>query len=194
MVNFLIFYALIAINISNGFRLSGDMHKRLFSRGMHKMLYFPQKLNADAGFSMMNTNSTTDDIQTWLNNYKLIGVGSAATGKNVAMALFVSILQKRLGFCDGGIGEIGVYHGRFIAGLILTDDKNGTVGRNTWVCDIFEHQEKNPSFSGQGDLDILQQNLARFGIRNDNMQILSKASYELNYPADMAALFPARIG
>ena len=63
------------------------------------------------------------------------------------------------------VAEIGVYHGKFFIGLIVT---KGVV-RN-YAIDVFNMQEFNLDHAGQGNLEALQKNLAKSGIAGDSVE------------------------
>lgn len=57
----------------------------------------------------------------------------------------------------GGVAEIGVHHGKLFILLYLL----GENGESAVAIDLFSHQELNIDRSGQGDLEVLKQNLRR---------------------------------
>jgi SAM-dependent methyltransferase len=59
----------------------------------------------------------------------------------------------------GHVGEIGVYHGKFLIGL----SHIAGAGAKVTALDVFEDQAKNIDGAGQGDLAQLKSNIERYG-------------------------------
>src|SRR5947209_4493745 len=68
---------------------------------------------------------------------------------------------------DRPVAEIGVYHGKFLIGLIKT--KN--VPRSNFAIDVFDMQEFNLDGAGKGNLETLKANLAKCGVARGQVEI-----------------------
>jgi hypothetical protein len=75
-------------------------------------------------------------------------------------------LQASLGI-DRPVAEIGVYHGKFLIGLVKT--KN--TPRGNFAIDVFDMQEFNLDGAGKGNLETLKGNFARCGIAPGQVEI-----------------------
>lgn len=77
-------------------------------------------------------------------------------------------IQESLGI-QGGVGEIGVHHGKFFVLLYLLtrSDERGV------ALDLFEQQELNTDRSGHGDRAVFERNLARHAGGNERVTILA---------------------
>ncbi|KAJ3279889.1 hypothetical protein HK104_001091 [Borealophlyctis nickersoniae] len=90
-------------------------------------------------------------------------------------AQLLSSFQESIGVC-GGIGEIGVHHGKLTIGLAHT--LNGH--HRGLALDLFDDQSKNVDNSGKGDKDIFLKNLARFGVAEQVLNIVQGSSMEVD--------------
>ncbi len=74
-------------------------------------------------------------------------------------------VQKSLGV-DAPVGEIGVYHGKFLIGLIKTKGCSGN-----YAIDVFDLQQFNLDGAGKGNLQIFKANLERAGVPARSVEI-----------------------
>lgn len=75
----------------------------------------------------------------------------------------------------GAVGEIGVHHGKLFLVLHTTADP----GTPSFAVDVFGEQSLNVDRSGRGDLQVFQQNLARWG-GGGEVKILQASSLTLD--------------
>ncbi len=75
----------------------------------------------------------------------------------------------------GPVAEIGVYHGKFLIGLV---DSAGAAANN-YAIDVFEDQEYNLDKAGKGDLEIFRNNLALSGVSDSRVTIRKADSLAL---------------
>ncbi|MBM3276733.1 MAG: class I SAM-dependent methyltransferase [Candidatus Handelsmanbacteria bacterium] len=94
-----------------------------------------------------------------------------------AMELLISLagLQRALGV-RGGIGEIGVHHGRLFILLHLLSGPDELSA--AW--DLFEDQDQNLDASGRGDYARLEANLKAHGCDLGRIQLVKANSAELD--------------
>ncbi len=84
-------------------------------------------------------------------------------------------LQRNFGV-QGGMGEIGVHHGRLFILLHLLS----TPGERSAAWDLFEDQDQNIDASGRGDYARLLANLQAHGCDLGRIQLLKANSMELD--------------
>jgi len=76
----------------------------------------------------------------------------------------------------GSVGEIGVHHGKlFILFNLLTREDE-----HSFAIDLFDEQKENIDRSGLGDLRTFKSNLDNYAINNQNIEILSMNSLNLD--------------
>ena len=76
----------------------------------------------------------------------------------------------------GSVGEIGVHHGKlFILFNLLTREDE-----HSFAIDLFDEQKENIDRSGLGDLRIFKSNLDNYATNNQNIEILSMNSLNLD--------------
>lgn len=75
----------------------------------------------------------------------------------------------------GGVGEIGVHHGKLFILLHLMLRK----GERSFVVDIFENQHLNLDQSGRGDREVFLRNVKRLGGKPELIDIFHKSSLEV---------------
>lgn len=80
-------------------------------------------------------------------------------------------IQTRAGI-TGAVGEIGVHHGRLAILLYLMLHE----GERGWCVDIFEQQHLNVDHSGRGDSRVFEKNLAKHGVRPEEIEIIAASS------------------
>lgn len=73
------------------------------------------------------------------------------------------------------VAEIGVYHGKFFLGLVLT---KGAPAHNTAI-DVFDMQQFNLDGAGKGDMAQFRANIARAGVANEAVTLLRADSMTL---------------
>jgi len=73
------------------------------------------------------------------------------------LIIALSEIQTERGL-SGGVGEIGVHHGRLMVLLLLLSQAD----EGAFVCDIFDRQHLNLDLSGLGDEAIFDANVRRF--------------------------------
>jgi hypothetical protein len=74
------------------------------------------------------------------------------------------------------VGEIGVFHGKFFIGLMLTKGVNCN-----YAIDVFDMQEFNLDGAGVGDLETFKANLTECGIAASSVEIIRTDSTSLTY-------------
>ena len=84
-------------------------------------------------------------------------------------------LQAKVGV-DLPVAEIGIYHGKFLIGLLKT--KNAPSGN--FAIDVFDMQQFNLDGSGKGNLDAFLANLDANAVRRDAVEILRADSMSLS--------------
>lgn len=87
--------------------------------------------------------------------------------------------QNRDGIA-GGVAEIGLHHGKSFLALCL--GLKG--GEKAYGIDIFENQSQNRDHSGNGDQDVLEANLAQFGVARSAV-VLDKRESQRVTPQDI---------
>ncbi len=75
-------------------------------------------------------------------------------------------LQVSLGV-EAPVAEIGVYHGKFLIGLIKTK----AAERGNYAVDVFDMQQFNLDGAGKGNLEVLLRNLARSGVSREAVEV-----------------------
>jgi len=76
----------------------------------------------------------------------------------------------------GSVGEIGVHHGKlFILFNLLTREDE-----HSFAIDLFDEQKENIDRSGLGDLRTFKSNLDNYATNNQNIEILSMNSLNLD--------------
>ena len=76
----------------------------------------------------------------------------------------------------GSVGEIGVHHGKLfiLLNLLTREDEH------SFAIDLFDEQKENIDRSGLGDLSIFKSNLDNYATNNQNIEILSMNSLNLD--------------
>tara|TARA_B100000953_G_scaffold159287_1_gene131627 strand:- start:193 stop:1035 length:843 start_codon:yes stop_codon:yes gene_type:complete len=76
----------------------------------------------------------------------------------------------------GSVGEIGVHHGKLfiLLNLLTREDEH------SFAIDLFDEQKENIDRSGLGDLSIFKSNLDNYATNNQNIEILSMNSLDLD--------------
>ncbi len=92
----------------------------------------------------------------WLRDME--GIGGWLVPNHYQMIRMVDALQRGAGV-TGHIGEIGVYHGKFLLGMAQFADP----GTKVTAIDVFEDQTRNVDGAGVGSLDRLKENIAAYG-------------------------------
>lgn len=110
------------------------------------------------------------------------GVRGWFAGNQLDMFLIADKLQKELNI-PGGVGEIGVHHGRLFLLLMLLR----RAGERAIAMDVFDLQEFNTDFSGLGDLNAFLSNVDTHVGSRDLLEIVKADSMQLD-PADVIAL------
>ncbi len=82
--------------------------------------------------------------------------------------------QEQLGV-QGSVVEIGVHHGRFFIGLLLTN-----ADERSLAIDLFDQQDLNVDASGKGDRDIFLRNVKRWAKDAKEVDILAGDSTTLS--------------
>lgn len=96
-------------------------------------------------------------------------------GNQLDMFLIADKLQKELGI-HGGVGEIGVHHGRLFILLMLLRREN----EKGIAMDVFDLQEFNTDFSGLGDLNKFLENIDTHVGSRDRLEIVKADSMKLD--------------
>lgn len=104
-------------------------------------------------------------------------------GNQLDFFLIADALQKSLGI-QGGVGEIGVHHGRLLILLMLLRREQ----EKAFAMDVFDLQEFNTDYSGLGDLNAFLQNVETYVgsrarmeiVKADSMQLDSRTVIDLN--------------
>lgn len=104
------------------------------------------------------------------------------SGNQLDMFLIADKLQKDLGI-HGGVGEIGVHHGRLFIMLMLLRRAQ----EMATAMDVFDLQEFNTDYSGLGDLNTFLSNVDTYVGSRDLLEIVKADSMQLD-PADVLAL------
>jgi len=79
------------------------------------------------------------------------------------------------GGARGGIGEIGVHHGKFFIGLQHLRPECSAL-----ALDLFEDQDKNIDRSGCGSFDLFKENLKQFSPSPEKVDIVAVDSMGLS--------------
>jgi hypothetical protein len=106
-----------------------------------------------------------------------VAQGSFLVEPVLAVLALLTSTQESLGI-TGGLGEIGVHHGKFFVGLAHLALRNERIYAN----DVFEKQHLNIDGSGFGDFDAFVQSCASAGID------ISTVSIDRGSSADLAEL------
>src|SRR5262245_17809599 len=97
-------------------------------------------------------------VQGWLDPYSASFIAA------------LSLAQTRMGV-GGGLGEIGVHHGRLFVILKLT----AAPKENVFALDVFDSQHLNSDRSGRGSERIFLRNLQRWGVAT-GVEIIKNSS------------------
>jgi hypothetical protein len=89
----------------------------------------------------------------------------------------------------GGVGEIGVHHGKLFILLYLVLH----VGERAFCIDVFEAQELNPDGSGHGDEPTLRRNLLAHAGSLADIEMLRGNSADMSAGQILAATGPVRL-
>lgn len=84
-------------------------------------------------------------------------------------------LQLSLGV-DAPVAEIGVFHGKFLIGLIKTK----LAARGNFAVDVFDMQQFNLDGAGKGSLEALLGNLDRTGVSRECVEVARADSMALD--------------
>jgi len=109
----------------------------------------------------------------------------ARTDAEIFQSILTVQLEKKL---QGSVAEIGVHHGRSFIAMCL----GLAEGERAYCIDVFENQHLNQDASGQGNREIFEQNLSRFGINSANLVIDSRSSAEVTAGEMLEAVGPIR--
>ena len=90
---------------------------------------------------------------------------------------------------SGGIGEIGIHHGKLFLLLYLSMLPT----ERAFALDVFEHQQFNKDASGLGDRGIFLRNLARVGGDPARVTIFAQDSGSVAAPDLLGAVGPMRM-
>lgn len=90
---------------------------------------------------------------------------------------------------EGGVGEIGVHHGKLFLLLYLST----RAAEKACAIDIFEQQELNPDASGRGDRARFLANLDRHAGTREGVEIIARSSLEIAPTEILAACGPMRL-
>ncbi len=74
--------------------------------------------------------------------------------------------QKKMGI-NNPVAEIGVFHGKFLIGLVATKGVSGN-----YAIDLFDMQEFNLDGAGEANIDALKRNIVKCGINPDDVTLL----------------------
>jgi hypothetical protein len=77
------------------------------------------------------------------------------------------------------VAEIGVYHGKFFLGLVLTKG----AAANNFAIDVFDMQQFNLDGAGKGDMDQFRANIAKAGVAEAAVTMLRADSMALQADA-----------
>jgi Methyltransferase domain len=116
--------------------------------------------------------------QKTLENYANYGFKKVKGWLETDSALLIRQLaaaQDKLNI-RGGIGEIGVHHGKLFILLHLMLRKN----ERSFAVDIFDKQNLNIDGSGKGNLDIFLKNVTSLGGNTNLIDIFQKSSLEVS--------------
>jgi hypothetical protein len=94
----------------------------------------------------------------------------------------IAAKQAALGV-DNPVAEIGVYHGKFLLGLVLT--KRAPLHNH--AIDVFDMQEFNLDGAGNGSLEALRRNMATVGLPPGTVTTLRADSMGIG-PTDIASI------
>lgn len=72
------------------------------------------------------------------------------------------------------VAEIGVYHGKFFIGLLVTKNAQGN-----FAIDVFDMQEFNLDGAGKGNLEALKKNLVKCNVDSSSVILLRADSMSL---------------
>ena len=112
-----------------------------------------------------------------MDRYRLFGMPNIDGWLQPYTAEFITAVadvQRRAGH-RGGVGEIGVHHGKLFVLLCLAR----TPDERAFVIDVFEDQAANIDESGFGDRHILQNNVIRWCGSAENISVISKSSLDV---------------
>ena len=106
-------------------------------------------------------NGPFKDVQGWCspNNWQIIWP--------------IVEFQEQMGLRNP-VAEIGVYHGKFFIGLVVTKNVPGN-----YAIDVFDMQEFNLDGAGKGNLGTLKENLVKCGVDPDDVTLLQADSMAL---------------
>lgn len=119
-----------------------------------------------------------------LARYLTVGLTKVEGWLDTYSAEFIATLseiQCRAGY-RGGVGEIGVHHGKLFILLLLTASDT----EKAFVIDVFEQQYINTDHSGKGDRGMLLDNIRRWGGSDTQVHLISRSSLEV-HPEDIVA-------
>ncbi|MGB3352086.1 MAG: class I SAM-dependent methyltransferase [Mycobacterium sp.] len=89
----------------------------------------------------------------------------------------------------GGVGEIGIHHGKLFLLLYLSMQE----GERAFALDVFEEQQYNVDASGRGDREIFLANLAKVGGDIERISIFATDSCSISAETLGAATGPLRL-
>jgi hypothetical protein len=128
----------IVQRIDRRLRVGGHIDKVMHERGQHKM----NASSAERSHAVKEYLSAGfNEIRGW------------CTPHLWQVIQPLDLAQAELGI-EGPIAEIGVFHGKFLIGLIKTKNSEGN-----YAIDIYDMQQFNLDGAGKGDLAALKQNL-----------------------------------
>lgn len=112
-----------------------------------------------------------------LAQYLIFGLKKVEGWLEIYSAEFIATLseiQHRAGYA-GGVGEIGVHHGKLFIVLLLTTSET----EKAFAIDVFENQQLNTDGSGKGDRYIFLANVRRWTGSVARVQVMARSSLEV---------------
>jgi hypothetical protein len=124
------------------------------------------------------------DVHTWLDQYR--NNNTVEGWVNDHAFGFLDVIYDALNSLDrpvrGGVLEIGVHHGKFFIALnALVEDDNAT----SLALDLFENQDLNIDFSGRGNREHFEANLAKFDRHSGKNVVIHSADSTAASAADL---------
>jgi hypothetical protein len=126
-----------------------------------------------------------------LQNYLIYGMPAVHGWLDQYSAEFVasvSAIQRKHSF-GGGVGEIGVHHGKLLILLCLAAGKDDSC----LAVDVFENQALNLDKSGRGDREVFLRNLEKWCGVPSKLSVIGKSSLDVTSKEILASSGPIRL-
>lgn len=132
--------------------------------------------------------NTNPDVENQYRHYGLYTVAGWLEPLSADFISAIATVQRRQRWC-GGLGEIGVHHGKLFILLQL----NAAEDERLFAIDIFEDQALNIDKSGRGDREIFLHNVATWCGSTERLVVISKSSFQVTPNEVLERVGPVRL-